>query len=80
MPQRGGRVDATGTSQIQSHEQHIADIAQQFGLKYVPALPGLSGDAAYRKLTGTCGAESWKARKKGAFAELFFTTTLDKVP
>ncbi|MEW6550113.1 MAG: FAD-binding oxidoreductase [Spirochaetota bacterium] len=64
----------------QAHSLDIADIAQQFGLKYVPALPGLSGDAAYRKLTGTCGAESWKARKKGAFAELFFTTTLDKVP
>jgi FAD/FMN-containing dehydrogenase len=58
----------------------IADIAQQFGLEYLPALPGLSGDAAYRKLVRSCGVESWKAKKKGSFAELFFTTTLDRVP
>jgi FAD/FMN-containing dehydrogenase len=64
----------------EAHTLDIADIAQQFGLKFVPALPGLSGDTVYKKLTAPCGAESWKAKKKGAFAELFFTTTLDRVP
>ncbi|HEY9054050.1 MAG TPA: FAD-binding oxidoreductase [Rectinemataceae bacterium] len=64
----------------EAHSLDIAEIAQQFGLKFVPALPSLSGDTAYKKITGTCGTASWKAKKKGAFAELFFTTTLDRVP
>jgi len=58
----------------------IAEIAQQFGLKFLPALPGLSGDQVYAKVTGTSEASSWKTKSKGAFAELFFTTTLDRVP
>jgi FAD/FMN-containing dehydrogenase len=58
----------------------IADIAQQFGMKFLPALPGLSGDQVYAKVTGTGEASSWKKKSKGSFAELFFTTTLDRVP
>ena len=63
----------------EAHSLDISDIAQQFGLKFVNALPGLSGESVYKKLVGSCGKESWKAKKKGSFAELFFTTTLDRV-
>lgn len=63
----------------EAHCLDISDIAQQFGLKFVNALPGLSGESVYKKLVGSCGKESWKAKKKGSFAELFFTTTLDRV-
>jgi len=58
----------------------IADIAQQRGLKLLAALPGLSGDQVYAKVTGTGGALSWKKKSKGSCAELFFTTTLDRFP
>lgn len=64
----------------EAHALDIADIAQQFGLKFVPALSGLSGESVYKKIVAPCGVESWKGKKKGAFAELFFTTTLDRVP
>ncbi len=58
----------------------IAEIAQQFGLKLLPSLPGLSGDTVYAKVIGTGEASGWKSKPKGSFAELFFTTTLDRFP
>lgn len=63
-----------------AHADDIAEIAQQFGLKMERALPGLSGDDVYRKVTGSCGERNWKNRLRGASAELFFTTTLDRAP
>jgi FAD/FMN-containing dehydrogenase len=65
---------------VQAQTLDIAEIAQQFGLKLLPSLPGLSGEKVYAKATGTGGASSWKNKAKGAFAELFFTTTLDRFP
>jgi FAD/FMN-containing dehydrogenase len=62
-----------------AHEQDIADIAQDSGLRLLPALPGISGAEALKKASG-CGETSWKAAAKGAFAEIFFTTTLDRTP
>lgn len=64
----------------QAQTLDIAEIAQQFGLKLLPSLPGLSGEKVYAKVTGTGGASSWKKKAKGSFAELFFTTTLDRFP
>jgi FAD/FMN-containing dehydrogenase len=64
----------------EAQTQDIADIAQQFGLKFLPALPGISGDQIYAKITGTSGPVVWKKKSKGSCAELFFTTTLDRVP
>lgn len=61
-----------------AHADDISDIAQQFGLTLERALPGLSGEDIYAKVTGVCGAETWKRKAKGACAELFFTTTLDR--
>jgi FAD/FMN-containing dehydrogenase len=58
----------------------IADIAQQFGLKLVPALPGVSGASVLSKMKTPSGPVYWKETYKGAFAELFFTTTLDRTP
>ncbi len=64
----------------QAHALDIADIAQGFGLKMLPALPGISGAEAYSKVTKSCGPVYWKEAAKGSFAEIFFTTTLDRTP
>jgi len=64
----------------QAQTLDIAEIAQQFGLKLLPSLPGLSGDTVYAKVIGTGEASGWKSKSKGSFAELFFTTTLDRFP
>lgn len=64
----------------QAQALDIADLAQQFGLQFLPALPGISGDQVYAKVTGASGPEVWKKKSKGSCAELFFTTTLDRVP
>lgn len=64
----------------QAQALDIADLAQQFGLKFLPALPGVSGDQVYAKVTSASGPVVWKKKSKGSCAELFFTTTLDRVP
>jgi len=64
----------------QAHAADISDIAQQFGLKLLPALPGISGDRVLSKIAAPSGPVYWKEAYKGSFAELFFTTTLDRTP
>jgi FAD/FMN-containing dehydrogenase len=85
MPDWAALVGVSGQNilpeqRAKAHALDITDIAQQFGLKLVPSLPGLSGDDVYSKVTSSCGPESWKKKAKGSCAELFFTTTLDRVP
>ncbi|MDP3179275.1 MAG: FAD-binding oxidoreductase, partial [Spirochaetaceae bacterium] len=63
-----------------AHALDIADIAQQFGLQLLSGLPGLSGDRVLSKITAPSGPVYWKEAYKGSFAELFFTTTLDRTP
>lgn len=63
-----------------SHELDIADIAREFGLNLLPALPGIHGSEVLKKTTSACSGAYWKENAKGGFAELFFTTTLDRTP
>jgi FAD/FMN-containing dehydrogenase len=63
-----------------AHALDIADIAQQFGLELLPALPGFSGDRVLSRIASPSGPVYWKEDYKGSFAELFFTTTLDRTP
>jgi FAD/FMN-containing dehydrogenase len=65
---------------VEAQEKDIAEIAQQFGLKMVPAVPGVRGEAALEKANGSSGADYWKETYKGAFQDVFFTTTLDRTP
>jgi FAD/FMN-containing dehydrogenase len=65
---------------VSAQEQDIAEIAQQFGLKMVPAVPGVRGEAALERALNPSGPRSWKETYKGAYEGIFFTTTLDKTP
>jgi FAD/FMN-containing dehydrogenase len=85
MPAWVALVGVSGQSLLpekraEAHALDIGDIAQQSGLKFLSALPGISGDQMYAKITGTSGPLVWKKKSKGACAELFFTTTLDRIP
>ena len=63
---------------VETQELDIADIAQQCGLKMIPALPGISGERLLEKLISPSGEKFWKETPKGAFQDIFFLTTLDK--
>lgn len=65
---------------VKAQEEDISEIAQQFGLEMLPAVPGAKGDRVMSRMRDTGRKESWKATYKGAFQDIFFTTTLDKAP
>lgn len=63
---------------VQAQQQDIAEIAQQYGLKMVPAVPGAKGEKVMEKVMNPSGEQYWKEIYKGAFQDIFFVTTLDK--
>ncbi len=65
---------------VQAREADISEIAQQFGLKMLPAVPGAKGDRILARVHGAETRDPWKGISKGAFQDIFFTTTLDKTP
>jgi FAD/FMN-containing dehydrogenase len=65
---------------VKAQEEDISEIAQQFGLEMLPAVPGAKGGKVMSRIRDTVRKESWKATYKGAFQDIFFTSTLDKAP
>jgi FAD/FMN-containing dehydrogenase len=65
---------------VEAQEQDIAEIAQQFGLKMVPALNGAKGNRVLDRILNPSGEKSWKETYRGAFQDIFFTTPLDQTP
>jgi len=46
----------------------------------LPAVPGATGDRILARMHGSAIKDPWKGIFKGAFEDIFFTTTLDKTP
>jgi FAD/FMN-containing dehydrogenase len=63
---------------VQGEEQDITAIAQQCGLRMAPAVRGAKGETILAKVMNPSGPKYWKETYKGAFQDLFFTTTLAK--
>jgi len=63
-----------------AQEDDIRDIAQQSGLKMVPAIPGCRGSELLELLLEPSTEPYWKLRYKGGSQEVFFLTTLDRTP
>jgi len=63
---------------VEAQEQDIAEIAQACGLKCLPAVPGARGEEVQAKAFEPSGEPYWKEISKGAFQDIFFTTTLDR--
>jgi FAD/FMN-containing dehydrogenase len=65
---------------VEAREKDIGDIAQEFGLKVMLAVPGCRGGDLLELLLKPSPEPYWKLRAKGGAQELFFLTTLDKTP
>lgn len=65
---------------VEAQENDIRDIAQQFGLQMVPAVPGCHGGELLGLILQPSTEPYWKLRYKGGSQDIFFLTTLDKTP
>jgi FAD/FMN-containing dehydrogenase len=65
---------------VEAQENDIRDIAQQFGSKMTPAIPGCRGGELLDLILKPSTEPYWKLRYKGGSQEIFFLTTLDKTP
>ncbi len=65
---------------IEYQEKDIMDIAQQFGVEPVSAIPGASAREVSKALSKPSGEPYWKLRFKGGCHDIFFLTTLDRTP
>jgi len=65
---------------VEYQEKDISDLAQQHGLKLVPEVPGATGEELLKALLETPSGPHWKLNYKGCCEDVFFLTTLGKVP
>jgi len=63
---------------VSAQENDIADIAKQTGVHFLPAVTGAAGEDVLTKSINPSQEKYWKQTYKGAFADIFFITTLDK--
>jgi len=61
-------------------EKDLAAHAQAAGVTAVPEVPGCTGKRMERILASPSPDPYYKAAPKGAFSDIFFLTTLDRVP
>ncbi len=64
---------------VKSQELDIADIAKQFKLKMMSALPGITGEDALIKVINPSKEKYWKETGKGSYQDIFFLAPLDKI-
>jgi FAD/FMN-containing dehydrogenase len=65
---------------VDLQEKDAADIVQQLGLELLPAVSGITGGQIMSAILNPSPASYWKLTYKGACQDIFFMTTLDKVP
>ena len=74
----GGQILAE--EKLAAQEADIRDIAQQHGLRMMPALQGVRGDEMLEVILKPSPEPYWKLKYKGGSQDIFFLTTLDKPP
>jgi hypothetical protein len=65
---------------VDFQEKDARDIVQQFGLELLPAVSGITGGQVLSVILNPSNVTCWKLTYKGACQDIFFMTTLDKVP
>ncbi len=65
---------------VEYQEKDIAEIAQQFALKFVPAVPGASNVEVLKAVLSPSKEPYWRLAYKGGCQDILFITTLDKTP
>lgn len=61
-------------------EKDTLDIVQQSGLELLPAVSDITGEQMMSALLNPSPEPYWKLAYKGACQDIFFMTTLDKIP
>ncbi len=72
--------DLLPAERVAQQEADIAEMAQSLGLSMLSEVGGVTGAQVLQAATSPSRPESWKAAAKGAFQDIFFTTTLDRTP
>lgn len=65
---------------VEYQEKEMVDSAQRMGIEPVNAISGVSAYEILRMLGKPAEEPYWKLRYKGACQDIFFLTTLDRVP
>jgi len=65
---------------VDFQEEDARDIVQQLGLELLPAVSGITGGQVMSTMLNPSPEPYWKLAYKGACQDIFFMTTLDKVP
>jgi len=72
--------DRLPEDRVEFQVNDISDIAQQFGLRLSPALPGAREGQVLAALVNPATEPYWKLRYKGGGQDVFFLTTLNRTP
>jgi len=65
---------------VDFQEKDTRDIVQQFALKLLPAVSGVRGGQVMSTILNPSSVPYWKLAYKGGCQDIFFMTTLDKIP
>jgi FAD/FMN-containing dehydrogenase len=65
---------------VNFQEEDIRDTVQQLGLELLPEVSGIGGGQVMSTMLGSSPEPYWKLAYRGACQDIFFMTTLDKVP
>ena len=65
---------------VDFQEEDAKDMVQQFGLELLPSVSGIAGGQVMSTILNPSPATFWKLTYKGACQDIFFMTTLDRVP
>jgi FAD/FMN-containing dehydrogenase len=65
---------------VEYQEKDVMDVARQFGLSPATVVSGVKGAEVLKLLTKASPEPYWKLKYKGDCYDIFFLTTLDKVP
>jgi FAD/FMN-containing dehydrogenase len=67
-------------AKVDFQEKDTRNIGQQFGLELLPAVSGISSGQVMSTILNPSPVPYWKLTYKGACQDIFFMTTLDKIP
>jgi len=65
---------------VNYQEKDVKDIAQQVGLRLLPAVSGIRAGEIMTAILNPSPTPYWKLTYRGACQDIFFLTTLDKIP
>ena len=72
--------DVLPEERVEFQQEDISDIAQQFGLQLLPAIPGAGAGEILETLLNPSKEPYWKLAHQGGCQDIFFLTTLNRTP